>query len=117
MQASPRSTDVNPETVWLTYASTWTAVSLTERRKRLARSVTEQFVYTDPTTRREGHDEPLNYIELFQAETPGGSFRTDEFTEHHNQGLIRWTRTDGSRSAIGHGASYVRFGDDQRLSR
>jgi hypothetical protein len=107
---------VNPETVWLTYASARTALSLTERRKRLARSVTEQCIYTHPTTRREGHDELLNYIELFQAETPGGSFRTDEFTEHHNQGLIRWTRMVGSRNAIGHCASFVRFGDDQRLS-
>jgi len=107
---------VNPEVIWLTYASAWTAVSPTERRERLSRSVSERCIYTDPITRCDGHDALLHYIEQFQAETPGGSFHTDEFTEHHNQGLIRWRRMDGRRIAIGHGASYVRFGDDQRLT-
>ena len=116
IQASLRSTDVNPKKIWLAYASAWTDLSPTERRERLTHSVSELCVYTDPRTRCDGHDELLHYIALFQAETPGGSFRTDEFTEHHNQGLITWTRMDGRNIAIDHGASYVRFGDDHRLT-
>ena len=107
---------MNPKKIWLTYASAWTALSPTERRERLTHSVSEQCVYTDPRTRCDGHDELLRYIELFQAEAPGSSFRTDEFAERHSQGLIAWTRMDGRKNAIDHGASDVRFGDDQRLT-
>lgn len=107
---------MDPETIWLTYASAWTVLSPTKRRDRLTRSVSEQCVYTDPNARCDGYDELLHYIALFQRETPGGSFRTDEFAEHHNQGLIKWTRMDDRKNAIHQGASYVRFGDDQRLT-
>lgn len=103
--------------VWDTYQSAWADIGADERRALLARSVTDDCVYSDPTDFCEGVDALIGHIEGSQAKVPGARFRNDKLLDHHDQGLSEWTMFDGTGAVVATGTSYARFGQDGRLTQ
>ncbi len=100
-----------------TYQSAWSlGVSPDEQRRRLQASVAEDCIYNDPSFECRGHAELIQKIEHSRQHFPGARFRNDKFLEHHGQGLVHWTMFDGAGAEFVRGSSYVRFGDDGRLT-
>lgn len=110
------ATEENLET-WNTYQSAWSDISDRERRLLLAKSVSDDCAYSDPTDQCEGVDALIAHIEGSQKKVPGARFRNEKFLEHHNQGLSEWTMFDGSGTVVATGTSYARFGADGRLKQ
>jgi len=99
------------------YQSAWSSsLSPAERQPRLDRSVAEDCVYTDPGSECHGHAELIVKIEDSKQRFPGALFRNDSCLEHHAQALFNWTMFDGQGDEFVKGTSYVRFGEDGRLS-
>lgn len=103
--------------IWNTYQSAWSDIVADERRARLARSVADNCVYSDPIDHCEGVDALIAHIEYSQRKVPGGHFRNGKFLEHHDQGLSEWTMLDAKETVIATGISYARFGPDGRLTQ
>jgi len=101
---------------WKAYQAAWSDISALERQNLLTRNVAEDCVLTDPTSQCHGHAELIARIAQSQQRFPGASFQNDTFTDHHAQALIHWTMRDGNGNAFVQGTSYVRFGEDGRLT-
>lgn len=100
---------------WKAYQSAWAPIDETERRELLARSVSDDIVYTDPASQVNGADALAVRIAESQKQFPGARFRNDSFLEHHGQGLFQWTMLNGEGAEMVKGASFARFGKDGRL--
>ena len=109
---------MNSETVletWKIYQSAWAPIDDAERHDLLARSVSEDILYTDPASQVRGVDALAVRIAASQRRFAGATFRNDSFLEHHGQGLFQWTMYDADGAVFVKGASFGRFGDDGRL--
>ncbi len=104
------------ETTWYTYQKAWSDVSSAERRELLARSVSENGVYTDPLSSCQGYDALVNYIEQFRASMPGALFKNHRFVEHHAQSHAEWTLYDAQGKEFQSGNSYARYGQGGRIT-
>jgi len=102
---------------WKAYQAAWSDVSDLERQNLLTRNVAEDCLLTDPTSQCHGHAELIARIAQTQQRFPGASFHNDTFAAHHAQALIHWTMRDGNGKAFVQGTSYVRFGEDGRLTQ
>ncbi len=99
------------------YQSAWSShISPAERQRLLERSVAEGCFYTDPGFACHGYAELITKIEDSKQRFPGASFRIDRSLDHHAQALFNWTMFDGKGNEFVTGASYVRFGEDGRLT-
>ena len=103
--------------IWNTYQSAWSDIAADQRGARLAKSVAENCVYSDPIDHCEGVDALIAHIEYAQEKVPGARFRNGEFLDHHDQGLSKWTMLDGKGTVVATGTSYARFGPDGRLTQ
>ncbi|MBE7209851.1 MAG: nuclear transport factor 2 family protein [Gluconacetobacter diazotrophicus] len=109
--------DSAQQTIWHTYQKAWSDVSPDTRRELLARSVSEDGVYTDPLAVCRGHDALQSYIEAFRQSMPGAAFKNHRFTAHHEQSHAEWTLYDAQGREVQPGNSYARFGEDGRLTQ
>lgn len=100
---------------WTTYQSAWSDIPADERRALLAKSVTNDCVYSDPTDYCEGVDALIAHIVDSQKKVPGARFQNDRFIEHHDQGLSEWTMFDGKGSVVATGTSFAQFRADGQL--
>lgn len=103
--------------IWNTYQSAWSDIAADERRARLAKSVTENCVYSDPIDHCEGVGALIAHIEWAQKKVPGARFRNGKFLDHHDQGLSEWMMLDDKEAVVATGTSYARFGPDGRLTQ
>lgn len=102
---------------WKTYQAAWADMPADQRRAMLAKSVTDNCIYSDPSDYCEGVDALIVHIEGSLAKWPGLSFRNDKLLEHHDQGLSFWTMFDGDGGVVVTGHSYACFGANGRLTR
>ena len=108
--------DSAQQTTWYTYQKAWSDVSSDERRELLARSVSEDGVYTDPRSFCQGLNALVSYIEQFRQRMPGASFKNHRFVEHHAQSHAEWTLYDAQGQEVQPGNSYARYGEDGRIT-
>ena len=107
--------DENHLTTWNVYQSAWAPISDMQRRDRLAQSVSDDVVYTDPASQVHGVEALAERIAKSQEQFPGARFRNDSFLEHHDHGLFQWTMLNGEGADVVKGTSFARFGEDGRL--
>ena len=100
---------------WNTYQSAWGPISEVERRELLGRSVSDEIVYTDPSSQVEGVDALVERIAASQKKFAGSRFQNDSFLEHHGQGLFKWTMYDVNGAVFVRGSSFGRFSENGRL--
>lgn len=105
------------EDTWAMYQAAWADITGTERRDLVSRSVSEDFVYSDPTGRASGPDELIAYIEGFLVASPGSTFKNSKLLDHHGDAVATWVALDANGDKAQDGNSYARFGDDGRLTR
>ncbi len=103
--------------VWETYAQAWSRVDQARRQQLLEQSVSPECIYTDPLIQVQGHDALSNYMESFQKNTPGRTFVTTNFQEHHDQSLAQWNMADGEGKVLSPGTSFARYDADGRLKQ
>ncbi len=102
---------------WTTYQAAWSDISDAQSAHLLEASVSDDCIYTDPSTdERRGHAELVETIRNTQAAYPGASFRNDQLTDYDGQALSEWTMYDAGGAEIVTGVSYARFGADGRLT-
>jgi hypothetical protein len=102
---------------WESYASSWKAETAPEKRALFELALEPGSIYQDPTTRAEGWDELLAYMQEFHQQIPGGSFRTVEFIAHHGQSMARWEMLDGEGKVIGTGTSHGLYAKSGKLTQ
>ena len=102
---------------WSTYQSAWRPIGEAERRELLARSVSDEILYTDPASQVRGVDALAERIAASQERFAGSRFHNDSFLEHHGQGLFHWTMYDADGAVFVKGSSFGRFGEDGRLTQ
>jgi hypothetical protein len=100
---------------WNIHQRAWGPVHETEREELLRLSVSEDILYTDPSSQAHGLQELMARIAQSQQKFTGAHFKHDSFLEHHDLGLFRWTMYDGDGQVFVRGTSFGRFGDDGRL--
>jgi len=100
---------------WRTYQAAWEDVTADERRQLLGRSIAPACEYSDPLVECRGVEEISTRIEQARSESPGISFRNDDFRGHHQHRIASWRRLTASGEADFVGTSYARFGEDGRL--
>jgi SnoaL-like domain len=105
------------EQVWEQYAAAWKVAAADEKLALLRGAVSPACVYTDPTTRLEGHDALLEYLLAFHQQVPGGHFVTERFFSHHQRSAARWTMRGAAGEVLGDGISYGEYDDGGRLVR
>jgi hypothetical protein len=86
-----------------------------EREELLRSSVSDDILYTDPSSQTQGLKELMIRIAQSQQRFTGAYFRNDRFIEHHDLGLFLWTMYDKDGSVFVKGTSFGRFGTDGRL--
>lgn len=109
--------DTAQQTTWYAYQKAWSDVSSAERRELLSRSVSEEYVYTNPSAECHGHDALQNYIETFRRSMPGASFKNRRYNEHHAQSHAEWTLYNAQGQKVQPGNSLALFGEDGRMMR
>ncbi len=102
---------------WASYQAAWEDCSSTERGDLLAKSVTEDCLYTDPQGKAHGLSELFTYIEKFREAMPGVSFTNHTFLDHHAQSMATWTLYDSKGAELQPGSSWASYGDDGRITR
>jgi hypothetical protein len=100
---------------WNTYQRAWGPVQETEREELLRATVSEDILYTDPSSQTRGLQELFVRIGQSQQKFTGAYFKNDSFLEHHDQGLFLWTMYDVEGRIFVKGRSFGRFGADGRL--
>ncbi|HVX79159.1 MAG TPA: nuclear transport factor 2 family protein [Bradyrhizobium sp.] len=100
---------------WNAYQRAWGPVLETEREELLRSSVSDDILYTDPSSQIHGLHELMVRIAQSQRTFTGAYFRNDSFLEHHNEGLFSWTMYDKDGRVFVKGTSFGRFGADGRL--
>ena len=100
---------------WNAYQRAWGPVHETEREELLRSSVSDNILYTDPSSQTHGLQELMVRIAQSQQKFTGAYFRNDSFLEHHDQGLFLWTMYDKDGRPFVKGSSFGRFGTDGRL--
>jgi len=100
---------------WIVYQRAWGPVHESEREELLRSSVSEDILYTDPSSQTRGLKELMARIAQSQAKFAGAYFNNDSFLEHHVHGLFRWTMYDRDGEVFVRGTSFGRFGSDGRL--
>jgi SnoaL-like domain len=100
---------------WNAYQRAWGPVHESEREELLRLSVSEDVLYTDPSSQTHGLQELMARIAQSQAKFTGAYFENDSFSEHHDHGLFRWTMYDRDGQVFVRGTSFGRFGADGRL--
>lgn len=102
---------------WNAYQSAWAPIGDAERRERLAQSVADDIIYTDPASQVHGVAALAERIGQSQKQFPGSRFRNDSFLEHHGHALFQWTMLNAEGAEAVRGASYARFGADGKLEQ
>ena len=100
---------------WNAYQRAWGPIHETEREELLRSSVSDNILYTDPSSQTHGLQELMVRIAQSQQKFTGAYFRNDSFLEHHDQGLFLWTMYDKDGRAFVKGSSFGRFGTDGRI--
>ena len=100
---------------WNIYQRAWGPVHESEREELLRASVSEDILYTDPSSQTHGLQELVARIAQSQAKFAGAYFKNDSFLEHHDLGLFLWTMYDRNGQVFVRGTSFGRFGSDGRL--
>jgi hypothetical protein len=100
---------------WNAYQRAWGPVHETEREELLRASVSEDILYTDPSSQTRGLRELFARIGQSQQKFAGAYFKNDSFLEHHDQGFFLWTMYDVEGRIFVKGSSFGRFGADGRL--
>ena len=105
---------MNAQTLWNRYSQTW-SMTAAERLARLAEVAAADVSYTDPNVTVTGYAAFSAYMDGFQENMPGASFRIAHVFEHHGRTLAHWTMHNGDGEEIGTGTSFAELGDDGRL--
>jgi hypothetical protein len=100
---------------WTAYLKAWSSVSPAKRETLLSGSVSENCVYTDPTSECRGHSELIYRMERSQQRYPGAYFNNEKLICHHAQGLFSWTMCDAAGSVLTPGWSFAHFNAEGRL--
>ncbi|MBK3662217.1 nuclear transport factor 2 family protein [Bradyrhizobium diazoefficiens] len=100
---------------WNAYQRAWGPVDETEREELLRASVSEDILYTDPSSQTRGLQELFARIGQSQQKFTGAYFKNDSFLEHHDQALFLWTMYDAEDRVFVKGSSFGHFGADGRL--
>ncbi len=101
--------------IWNVYQSAWAPIGEAEWRDLLRQSVSDDIVYTYPTSKVHGMEALAERIGKTKEQFPGARFRNDSFLEHNGQGLFQWTMLNGEGAEALKGSSFARFGEDGRL--
>jgi hypothetical protein len=100
---------------WNIYQRAWGPVHESEREELLRASVSEDILYTDPSSQTHGLQELMARIAQSQQKFAGAYFKNDSFSEYHDHGLFHWTMYDRDGRVFVRGTSFGRFGSDGRL--
>jgi hypothetical protein len=73
-------------------------------------------VYTDPNVQACTRQALMDYMTGFQAQMPGGTFVTTQFTELHDRAMARWNMVTGDGSVVGTGRSFATFNAEGELT-
>jgi hypothetical protein len=107
---------LDPRETWETYARSWKAPAVADKRALFDAALAPDCVYTDPLTRAEGWEALLAYMSQFHQQVPGGHFVTQRFLHHSGRSVVAWTMNGADGTVLGDGISYVTHGDDGRLT-
>jgi hypothetical protein len=110
-----RTTKDERRAVWERYTASWKAKTVAEKRALFETCLAPGCVYTDPLARTQGHDELLAYMLDFHRQIPGGYFETEQFIEHHDRSVSRWTMKNADAVPVGDGISYAEYDQQGRL--
>ena len=110
-------TDEQLRSAFANYLDAFTTTSLSEQRRLLATSVSDQVMFANPGVEGSVHTDLLAHIAAFQKRFPGSSFRVNWFVQQHGQALAEWTQLDedGSECVTAH--SYAMFDTEGRVAR
>lgn len=103
--------------MWKNYQAAWAPIGEADRLSLLAESVSDDILYTDPSSQVRGVEALAKRIGKSQEQFPGSRFRNDSFLEHHDQGLFQWTMLNGEGAETVKGTSFAVFGEDGRLAQ
>lgn len=70
-------TDEQLRTAFVNYLDAFTTTSLSEQKRLLATSVSDQVMFANPGVEGSGHTDLLAHIAAFQKRFPGSSFRVN----------------------------------------
>ncbi|MGB7818137.1 MAG: nuclear transport factor 2 family protein [Ornithinibacter sp.] len=101
---------------WDAYGELWVIADVAARRDACDGVLATGCTYTDPSVHAEGIEEILAYMTQFQQNAPGGHFVTQDFLEHHDRSLARWTMVLGDGTVVGTGASFATYDADGALT-
>ena len=90
---------------WAAYEGAWSEADPGRRAAILGRTLDENFVYSDPTTRTESRDALSRHIGELQRAIPGLRVVTTSFGEHHDACLVSWTLEDGNGNEVARGVT------------
>lgn len=107
---------MDPRTLWERYSAIW-SLETEYRMDELERCLADDASYCDPNVLLNGRVELSAYMQGFQQDVPGGCFRIDSVSNHHDRSLSRWTLLDSNGNELQHGASFALHAEDGRLSR
>ena len=110
-------TDEQLRTAFVNYLDAFATTSVSEQKRLLVTSVSDQVMFDNPGVEGHGHSDLLAHIAAFQIRFPGSSFRVNWFVQHHGQALAEWTQLDkdGSECVTAH--SYAMFDTEGRIAR
>ena len=110
-------TDEQLRTAFENYLNAFATTSVSEQKRLLRTSVSDQVVFANPGVEGSGHSDLLAHIAAFQERFPGSTFRINWFVQQHGQALAEWTQLDedGSECVTAH--SYAMFDPQGRIVR
>lgn len=98
------------------YVAAWNMVDAPQRAEALARVMTPDAVYCDPSTRAEGIAAIARCIGQVQAAYPGGRIaRTSRLDTHHLCGRFHWQLTWADGRSLPESLDVVEFAPDGRI--
>lgn len=100
------------------YCSAWNETDIAARTALLARAVTADVTYIDPTVSLRGTDALAAHIGAVFTRYPGSTIvRTSAVDAHHGLARFLWRKVLADGSALPEGIDIVEFAADGRLSR
>lgn len=94
---------------WETYRSCWSEKDSSTRANKLSEIISNDFQYKDPNIELIGFEQLSEYMQEFQNQFIGASFKITDFNVHHDSIMANWSMIDSKKEVVANGVDFARF--------
>ena len=99
--------------IWETYRSCWNENDTEQRISKLIEIMSDDFEYRDPNVELRGYRELSDYMQQFQNEFKGASFKVTDFNIHHDRCMANWNMVTINNEIVGSGVDFAQYENGQ----